>query len=528
MDIRIVALKEVATMGNLKVIVMELGRQSLADIVKDHTSRGVLVAREVVYRVMVDVSSALTLMHNSSSGATAHGDVKMENILLCSGEHFKLCDLGAAESETGSSSHSVMSQQYVSPERMESETGRATCSSDVWALGIVLHWLLFGVPLFKNKSILKLGREITSFQVSMIGESCGGEERALLMRMLDPNPETRITSSQLCSFGVFRCLVNTTSALWRLKDADTSDLEAKLKKTEQDLDITKRSRQQAVAVLRKEREEITQLKKDYGIEKDDHRRTLDNLKNEQITVRRLEEELLAEKRNNTRLERELAEARSNLTQPPLQPAPHSSGVRSNGPLASSPARQGTVGGSQIGAAAIEMFDRKEWTVSGNVFSKSQDSESSLLSYEVGTVIARLSFTIKCQSMSSFTIGIISSKVSSKALTTYFPELKGGAGWEFYPDVRSIIQNGKDTNQGSACERGREGQRVVLEADGREGIRTLKLSQDGETQPAFITNIPVPFRFAVFIYEKNDAVEIESIEVVSSPQMVGGTIPVRMD
>ncbi|KAK2953408.1 putative Protein kinase domain containing protein [Blattamonas nauphoetae] len=170
-------------------------------------------------------------MHNHEGGATAHGDVKMENILLCPGGHFKLCDLGAAESEDGSSTRSVMSKLYVSPERMESETGRATCSSDVWALGIVLHWLLFGEPPFKSKSLLKLGQEISSFRVSMIGTSCGEEERALLIRMLDPNPETRVTSSQLCSFGVFRsqhvvhvaCLFGVSSAAGRVISCSVFD-----------------------------------------------------------------------------------------------------------------------------------------------------------------------------------------------------------------------------------------------------------------------------------------------------------------
>ncbi|KAK2963575.1 hypothetical protein BLNAU_1618 [Blattamonas nauphoetae] len=45
----IVGLKELASMDNTQVIVMELGEQSLADIVRDHTSRGVLVAREVCF-----------------------------------------------------------------------------------------------------------------------------------------------------------------------------------------------------------------------------------------------------------------------------------------------------------------------------------------------------------------------------------------------------------------------------------------------------------------------------------------------
>ncbi|KAK2946702.1 putative Protein kinase domain containing protein [Blattamonas nauphoetae] len=282
----IVGLKEIVLMDNSKVIVMELGGQSLADIVKDHTSRGVLVPRDVVYRVMVDVSCALNLMHNHESGATAHGDVKMENILLFPGGHFKLCDLGAAESEDVSSTRSVMSQLYVSPERMESETGKATCSSDVWSLGIVLHWLLFGEPPFKSQNAARLFREIGSFQVSMIDSSCGGEERALLMRMLDPNPETRVTSSQLCSFGVFRCLVNTPSGVWKLKDADDQENSNKLKNV---------TRLEAELVLTRERDNEALSK-----EQEEHKKTQELLYEEEqahqaekIKVQSLEEELSA-------------------------------------------------------------------------------------------------------------------------------------------------------------------------------------------------------------------------------------------
>ncbi|KAK2947018.1 hypothetical protein BLNAU_18020 [Blattamonas nauphoetae] len=77
----IVGLKEFVSMDNMKVIVMELGDQSLADIVKDYTSRQILIPR--------DVCDLLFMMHKDSSGATAHGDVKMENILLFPGGHFK-------------------------------------------------------------------------------------------------------------------------------------------------------------------------------------------------------------------------------------------------------------------------------------------------------------------------------------------------------------------------------------------------------------------------------------------------------
>ncbi|KAK2952662.1 hypothetical protein BLNAU_12311 [Blattamonas nauphoetae] len=182
--------------------------------------------------------------------------------------------------------------------------------------------------------------------------------------------------------------------------------------------------------------------------------------------------------------------------------------------------------SKVGAAAIEMFEPSWWTVSGNIFRKSENSDASLVSFELGAVVARLSLTIRKGPNNSLGVGIISSSLSSKALTASFSRQKGGAGWNVYPTYRFARQNGQRTDMGLACLEGREGQRVVLEADGREEKRTLRLSQDGETQPVFFTNIPVPFRFAVHIFKKNDAVEIESVEVVSEPQMVGGTIPVE--
>ncbi|KAK2957957.1 putative Protein kinase domain containing protein [Blattamonas nauphoetae] len=127
---RIIKLKEVATMGHTKVIVMELGGKSLAEIVRDLTERKVRMPREEVYRVMEDITSALDHVHNHPRGRTSHGDVKMENILMDADGHAKLCDFGAAESEDVTATSSAMTQLYVSPERMDSETGKATREAD--------------------------------------------------------------------------------------------------------------------------------------------------------------------------------------------------------------------------------------------------------------------------------------------------------------------------------------------------------------------------------------------------------------
>ncbi|KAK2954492.1 hypothetical protein BLNAU_10512 [Blattamonas nauphoetae] len=126
------------------------------------------------------------------------------------------------------------------------------------------------------------------------------------------------------------------------------------------------------------------------------------------------------------------------------------------------------------------------------------------------------------------VSIISSTLAANAQTAPLPSLTGGAGgWDLYPRGRWTWLNRNNTNQKQACAAGAAGQRVVIEADGREGRRTVRMSQDGQTQPTFFTNIPVPFRFAVYIQCPNDSVTIESVEVVKDAQMVGGTIPVQM-
>ncbi|KAK2949387.1 putative Salivary glue protein Sgs-4 [Blattamonas nauphoetae] len=215
---RIIKLKEVITINDIKVMVMELGGKPLSEIMKDFISRRVLMPRNEVYRVIEDISSALEMMHNHSSGRTAHGDIKIANILIGRDGHAKLCDFGVTESEEVSLTQLEMPQLYVSPERLESETGEATCEADVWALGVVLYWLLFGEPPFKAKKMLQLIRDIASFKAVSIPNSCGEEERALLMRMMDPCAESRITCRQLRLSKSFQCIVNTIDGVWKLKN----------------------------------------------------------------------------------------------------------------------------------------------------------------------------------------------------------------------------------------------------------------------------------------------------------------------
>ncbi|KAK2948810.1 hypothetical protein BLNAU_16260 [Blattamonas nauphoetae] len=182
-----------------------------------------------------------------------------------------------------------------------------------------------------------------------------------------------------------------------------------------------------------------------------------------------------------------------------------------------------------GAAAIEVFQQDKFTLVGNVFTKVTPTNHHLLSHSFGAVVARITFIIRTID-SEFDFGLISTELTESAKTAqkWFGHNKGGAAWICYSSHRYSKQNDKQSHKGSACKVGAVGQRVVMEADGREGKRTVKLSQDGETQPVFFSNIPVPFRFVVYPYNHPCAVEIVSTEELKEPSMVGGSLEVVMD
>ncbi|KAK2959631.1 putative Protein kinase domain containing protein [Blattamonas nauphoetae] len=557
---------------------------------------------------MVDVSSALCFMHNDAGERTAHGDVKLENILLFGDGHAKLCDLGAAESEDVSSTRGVMSMQYVSPERIEDAQGRASGSADVWALGIVLHFLLFGKSPFRSAHAAGLVREIVSFQPTQIGTSCGEKERELLIRILDPDCVTRLTSKQLAESSILRCLINTTWEGWKLSEIKARDFEkrfgdlqdtlrtlgakvaelttdkgtlqdrlneelaarlndqnalrasdAKVAELTQSMNVLQnRLKEEQMARLKdqdtlrtsevKVTELLNQLMEEQAARRNDQiaqQQTQMQLSEEQ-TTRQNERERNTELQNELKkVQKEKEEAERERNELKRKMEEIEGMMRAGQPKAKDGKDEETKGAgrwfetflprrtdmqenrSRKGADAIEWFPADGHSLSGSVFTRTDGHNPTLLSFSFGNVVARFSFTIRQVTLSN-RIGIVaSSQTEEVQLGRYFTSMLGGAGWNVFENCRDAHQFWKDYSRGSACAAGREGQQVVLEADGRDGKRTLRLSQDGRTQPTFFSHIPVPFRFALLLYANGDSVSIESVEVLTEPTLTGGTTEIRM-
>ncbi|KAK2963878.1 hypothetical protein BLNAU_955 [Blattamonas nauphoetae] len=184
--------------------------------------------------------------------------------------------------------------------------------------------------------------------------------------------------------------------------------------------------------------------------------------------------------------------------------------------------------SKLGAAAIEWFPSNGYTLSGSVITRTGGSNRALLSSEFGKVVVRFTFTFM-KIPSCTRIGLVGNAQLDKVKSgTDFTDFSDGGGWDMNQGCQYQQHKGTSSNNGSACAGGKAGQRVVLEADGRDGKRTLRLSQDGHTQPSFFSHIPVPFRFALNLTGSNDAISIESVEVVKEPALIGGTMEVNMN
>ena len=85
---------------------------------------------------------ALTYMHELSP-AIIHGDVTPDNVMVDKTGNVKLMDFDASQELTRNKTNTVVGKHaYMSPEQFKGELGE---TSDIYALGCTLHFMLTGV-----------------------------------------------------------------------------------------------------------------------------------------------------------------------------------------------------------------------------------------------------------------------------------------------------------------------------------------------------------------------------------------------
>ncbi|KAK2949795.1 putative Cyclin-dependent kinase 2 [Blattamonas nauphoetae] len=218
---RIVGLHKSVVMETYHGIVMDLGKRNLKDLMIEYESRKKLIPLEVAVLISIDIAEGLCVMHNHPTHPMAHGDLKPENVLLTEDNRAMLCDLGAADASGVNVTRSASSMgtfEYNSPERFDDDKTKGTPASDIWSLGVMLCRMITGQALFSGNSTWKLMKAIMDFNESQLPSSIPKDIRTVLVKMLDHNPASRLTSTQLFTGRQLERILGPETPLSKMKD----------------------------------------------------------------------------------------------------------------------------------------------------------------------------------------------------------------------------------------------------------------------------------------------------------------------
>jgi serine/threonine protein kinase len=189
-DPGIVTVHDVVQVDGATFIVMELiEAPNLSEVIQQH---GALPVDQVL-KVAEQLLLALQTAH---AAGVIHRDVKPSNVMCAANGRVKLADFGIAQTTEDSrlttSGTLVGSPTYISPERL---LGRdASPASDLWALGATLFFAVEGYGAYDRQTTAASIQAIMNERAQV--RNVQGPLADLIMGLLDPNPDTRLTAGQ--------------------------------------------------------------------------------------------------------------------------------------------------------------------------------------------------------------------------------------------------------------------------------------------------------------------------------------------
>ncbi|CAK9150578.1 unnamed protein product [Ilex paraguariensis] len=136
-----------------------------------------------------------------------HRDLKPENLLLDDNGNLKVSDFGLSALSESKHQDGLLhttcgTPAYVAPEVINRK-GYDGPKADIWSCGVILFVLLAGYLPFHNSNLIEMYRKISKGEYKC-PNWFPSEVRRFLSKILDPNPDTRISISKIMENPWFR------------------------------------------------------------------------------------------------------------------------------------------------------------------------------------------------------------------------------------------------------------------------------------------------------------------------------------
>lgn len=134
-----------------------------------------------------------------------HGDIKLENVLLC-GQTVKLGDFGLAKRSCEALGE-FGTVEYAAPELITRNVEVDPFKADMWALGVVLYTLMYREFPFDGPSVKSIKNQILNNDVNFDCDGNVYEDKRLLLNvlkmLLEKNPEMRPSPQEILKSSLF-------------------------------------------------------------------------------------------------------------------------------------------------------------------------------------------------------------------------------------------------------------------------------------------------------------------------------------
>ncbi|GAA5795642.1 kinase-like domain-containing protein [Helicostylum pulchrum] len=153
-------------------------------------------SEDVARRYFKEMMLGIEYLHAND---IVHRDIKPDNLLLSKEDVLKIVDFGVSEIFVKGNDRlkkSAGSPAFMAPELCVAKHGEVSGkATDIWSMGATLYCMIFGKTPFVSTNLLELYEMIKEAPIDFGDKS--GNLLDLLERILDRNPDTRITMKEL-------------------------------------------------------------------------------------------------------------------------------------------------------------------------------------------------------------------------------------------------------------------------------------------------------------------------------------------